>query len=201
MKRERSLLIALAVATFVPLAAWSASSLSGAAQAKEKAAMARYAPEAVVIGPSSAFIEVAIDDGTGQFTMGEPNGGPILLYGHPSPWSSFTSIQVDGQVYTNKGQPFGTLLQPPTTTGNTSEMIFQVGPTPIQVHQLITLVTGSSTGHADTYLVQYKLVNTDTSGHTVGCRIMFDPNPAMDAGESVGKIEGMALAFQIAVHL
>jgi len=27
------------------------------------------------------------------------------------------------------------------------------------------------------------------------------PNPAMESGERVGKIEGMAIAFQAAVHL
>lgn len=169
------LVVGLGLVMAAALYAFPAYASSGDTLAKEKASLASLAaPEAIVPGPSSAFIESVVRDDSGQFTMGEPGGGPILLFGHPSPWSSFTTIRVDGQDYTNKQQAFGTILQPPTTTGDTNEMIFQVGNTPIQVHQLITLVTGSSTGNPDTYLIQYKLVNTDTAGHIVGCRIMFD---------------------------
>lgn len=173
-------IIGFGLVMLAAMAAWPASARSKAELLKGRALLAHSAPESVSMGPSSAFIEVAIDDVTGQFTMGEPNGGPILLYGHPNPWSTFTTIRVDGTDYVNRNSPggesvtWGAQVQPPTTTGNTSEGIWQVGTTPIQVHQIITLVTGSSTGNPDTYLIQYKLVNTDTAAHIVGCRIMFD---------------------------
>lgn len=114
-----------------------------------------------------------MDEATGQFTCGVP-GGPILLFGHPYPWSSFTSVRVDGTDYTNKSGPFGAVLQAPLTVGDTNEGVWQVGSTPIQVHQILTLVTGPSTGHPDTYLIRYRLENTDTAAHVVGLRIMLD---------------------------
>jgi hypothetical protein len=131
-------------------------------------------PESTIDGPGSSYIAISIDDSNGQFTMGVPNGGPILLYGYPNPWSSFTSIKVDGTAYTNNEQLFGSTIQPPSNSGDSNEGIWQIGTTPLRVHQIITLVNGSSSGNPDTYLIQYKVDNMDTVSHTVGCRIMFD---------------------------
>ncbi len=140
----------------------------------DKAALARaHAAEAGTPGPASDYIEMAIVD-NGQFTIGVPNGGPILLFGHPDPWSSFTSVRVDGIDYHNNEVSFGTQIQAPTTSGNTNEGIWQIGSTPLRVHQIITLVDGASTGHMDTYLIQYKIENLDSASHVVGCRILFD---------------------------
>ena len=124
-------------------------------------------------GPGSPYIECYIDDSTGQYTMGVPNG-PILLFGHPNPWSSFATIRVDGSDYDNKEETFGALIQAPLTTGDTNEAIWQLGTTNLRVHQILTLVTGSSTGHPDTYLIRYRVENLDSSAHTIGCRVMFD---------------------------
>jgi PKD repeat protein len=129
-----------------------------------------------VVFLSSSYLEVAIDDVYGQFTMGVPDG-PILLYGHPDPWSSFTTVRVDGQDYDNRqltGDSFGDELQPPLTVGDSNEGVWQIGATALRVHQIMTLVTGVSTGHQDTCLVQYKIDNLDSVAHVVGCRIMFD---------------------------
>lgn len=127
------------------------------------------------MGPGSAYIELAINDSTGQFTMGVPGGGPILLYGHPSPGTSFSTVRIDGGDYTNDFSPFqGSVIQAPTTAGNTNEGIWQVGSTPLRVHQIITLVTSTTTGLEDTYLIQYKVDNLDTVSHTIGCRVMLD---------------------------
>jgi len=154
-------------------AAAAALSLLLAAVAAAKAPPASRPVSPATPGPASPYIEAEVDSDTGQFTFGVP-GGPILLYGHPLPWSSFTSVRVDGADYTNKGNSFGTLIQAPLTVGDTNEGIWQVGSTPIQVHQILTLVTGPSTGHPDTFLIRYRLENTDTSAHVVGLRIMLD---------------------------
>ena len=126
-------------------------------------------------GPQSQYIAVSIDDTNGQFTMGVPDGGPILLFGYPDPWSSFTSFDVDGTDVTNNYDPFGTVIQPPTnTSGTTNEGIWQLGATSLRVHQVITLVNGPASGRPDTYLVQYVVDNLDSVSHTVGCRVLFD---------------------------
>lgn len=142
-----------------------------AASAKEPP---RNRPQsALVWGPGSEYIECSIDDETGEFTMGIP-GGPILLFGHPNPWSSFTTVRVDGSDYSNRNSAFGTVVDPPVTVGDTNEGTWQVGATNLRVHQKLTLVRGASTGHMDTYLIQYRLENLDGAAHTVGCRVMLD---------------------------
>ena len=143
----------------------------GAAGPKESARSSSPGP--LSWGPGSPYIEVAIDDTSGQFTMGVP-GGPVILYGHPSPWSSFSSIQVDGTVYTNDGSAFGTPVQPPTNTGDTNEAVWMLGSGPLRVRQRIRLVTSTTTGRADTYFVSYTVENLDSAPHVVGCRIMLD---------------------------
>lgn len=105
--------------------------------------------------------------------MGIP-GGPEVLYGHPYPWSSYSSVKVDGVVYTNKGHAFGTLVQTPTTVGQTNEGIWYLGTGPLKVHQRITLVTSTTTSHPDTYLIEYVVENNDSVSHTVGVRVMLD---------------------------
>ncbi len=129
-------------------------------------------PRPLSWGPGSPYIEVALDDTSGQFTMGVP-GGPMILYGHPYPWSSFSSIQVDGTVYTNEDS-FGTLVQPPTNNGQTNEGVWYLGTGPLRVRQRITLVTSTATGRQDAYFVSYTVENLDSVSHTVGCRIMLD---------------------------
>ncbi len=142
--------------------------------------MKKHPPEKVTSyspGPYSEYIESHVDDTTGQFTFGVPNG-PIILYGHNSyPWSSFSTIRVDDGFFDNNNQydhVFGNIIQAPTTVGDTSEGVWQLGTTNLRVHQYLTLVTGSSTGHQDTYAIRYKIDNLDSVAHTVGCRVMLD---------------------------
>jgi PKD repeat protein len=167
--------VTLKRATIVALGLFLLASLG--LTAKEPSRFLRERPQSYSFGPGSAYIESHIDDVTGQFTMGVPNG-PIILYGHNSyPWSSFTTIKVDGTDYDNCNywdHTFGNLVQAPTTAGDTNEGIWQLGTTNLRVHQYLTLVTGSSTGHQDTYAVRYKIENLDSVAHTVGCRILFD---------------------------
>ena len=127
--------------------------------------------EDVMIGPSSEFIEVAIAS-DGQFTMGVPDG-PKLIYGHPNPGTSYATIKVDGNDYTQmEGWSTST---PPTNSDKSNEGIWTLGGSDVQVHQIITLVKGLSTNKEDTYLLQWKLVNNSQfTSHTVGCRMMFD---------------------------
>jgi hypothetical protein len=130
-------------------------------------------------GPSSAYIESAITT-EGQFTFGVP-AGPILLYGHPSPWSGFTTERIDGVDFTNNGgSTFGSVVQLPTNVGNTNEGIWTNGS--IEIHQIIKLVKGYSTNKEDTYLIQYTLINRGSSTRQVGLRIMFDTDLANNDG-------------------
>jgi len=171
---KRSRRVSILTAFLLGVLLCSGSLWASGKQAVDKAALIKmHAAGVVMTGPSSDYVELAVNS-YGQFTMGVPDDGPILLYGHPDPGTSFSTIRVDGVDYTNYWENFGTEIQPPTDSGNTNEGIWQLGSTSLRVHQIITLVDGASTGHLDTYLIQYEVENLDSTSHVVGCRIMFD---------------------------
>jgi hypothetical protein len=86
----------------------------------------------------SNAIEVAIA-ANGQFTIGIPNG-PILLYGHPNPWSSATTIRVDGVDYWNyDGAKLAPIIDGPRNESNLSNItVWNING--IQVTQTLTIV-------------------------------------------------------------
>lgn len=131
-------------------------------------------------GPASAYIEAAVTEG-GQFTFGVP-GGPIILFGHPGPWSSYTTVRVDGADFDNNGAKFGNTIQPPTTTGNTNTGSWRVGSTGVDIQQTLTLVKGYSTNKEDTFLISYRLTNNSGGDRQVGLRVMFDTDLAGNDG-------------------
>lgn len=129
---------------------------------------------------SSNHVEIAVSS-NGQFTMGMP-GGPVLLFGHPSPWSSATTIQIDGQDFWNyRYQPWGTTVSPPTTNGLTNTGVWSF-PNNVQVRQTLTIVQGSSTGNFDTGEIRYTVTNNDATAHQIGLRVMLDTMLGLNDG-------------------
>jgi len=117
-------------------------------------------------------IEIAVAE-NGQFTMGIPDG-PILLYGHPDPWSSATTIRIDGVDYWNyNGSTWGTMITPPTTVGLLNTTTWDINGL-VHLTQSLSIVKGSSTDKYDTGEIRYTVVNTDNVPHSVGIRIMLD---------------------------
>jgi len=117
-------------------------------------------------------IEIAVA-GNGQFTMGIPDG-PILLYGHPDPWSSATTIRVDGVDYWNYNRTtWGTVVTPPTTQGFSNTTTWDINGL-VRLTQKLSIVQGSSSRKYDTGEIRYTVVNTDNTAHSVGIRIMLD---------------------------
>jgi len=119
----------------------------------------------------SNAIEVAIA-ANGQFTIGIPNG-PILLYGHPNPWSSATTIRVDGVDYWNyDGAKLAPIIDGPRNENDLSNLtIWDING--IKVTQRLAIVKGIS-GQFDTVRIEYTLENATQTVHTVGVRLMLD---------------------------
>lgn|GEM_PF-2823939 len=117
-------------------------------------------------------IEIAVA-ANGQFTMGTPDG-PILLYGHPNPWSSAVTIRIDGEDYWNFDRAqMGTLISPPITQGLTNTAVWQFAGK-VRMSQSLTIVKGSTSGNYDTGEIRYTVTNIDNVSHAVGIRLLLD---------------------------
>lgn len=112
-------------------------------------------------------------DSEGEFTIGTVNGSKlatdnnkILLYGHPNPRTSYTTIRVDGSDY----RFYGTTNRVETEDAiMVSHMIDNVVTT-----QSLSIVENEYTGEADTVAITYTMTNYDDENHEVGLRIMLD---------------------------
>lgn len=89
-----------------------------------------------------------------------------------SPWSSYTTVRVDGadSIY---GSSSGTLVQAPTDDSATSNVSqWQVGD--ILVTQRLSLVANSATDRQDVAQIEYTVQNNGSAAHEVGIRLMVD---------------------------
>ena len=126
------------------------------------------------------YLEYAVANGgsyNGRFTIGTTGGDPsistddnqMLLYNHPEPQTSFSTIRVDGNDYV-----YNPDIQSPTVDesqlSNTSESSF----TNVSVKQVLRIVKNSSTNREDIVEVKYIVKNNDSNQHDVGLRIMLD---------------------------
>ncbi|CAK0773980.1 exported hypothetical protein [Gammaproteobacteria bacterium] len=136
--------------------------------------------EASMLGKSSVSVQpsavtnaldVAVTQ-SGNFTCGVSNG-PILLYGHPHPWSSGTTIRVDGLDHYNFNRStFGNEVTPPTNIDSvTNQGVWDIGD--VRLVQTLKIVKGGS-GNLDTLKISYRLTNRGSSNHSAGVRILLD---------------------------
>ncbi len=129
------------------------------------------------------------NDDTGRFavdvTGGDPSrsddDGKTLIYGHPKPWTSFTTLRINGKDYcfgkatpkrSGAGLLGGQTLSPPRQEENRLSMKCQYGT--VEVEQLLDIARSPSTGALDTARIRYIIVNTGTDPVEVGLRTLFD---------------------------
>lgn len=134
---------------------------------------------------SNNFIEFAVSDrypGTNLalgITKGLPDtpsdDGKSILFGHPQPYSSFTSLWIDGKEVIF-GSNEGTLVIEPYITHDQKSIsrTWRIGD--LEVEQKISLVVSewSETKYEDTAQLQYIIRNTSADQHKVGLRILLD---------------------------
>ncbi len=134
---------------------------------------------------SNDFIEFSVSDrypGT-SLTLGITGGLPEtphdnnkpILFGHPFPYTSFSTIWIDGKELLF-GSIDGVLLEDPSISGDRRSIERSWGYKKIEVKQKITLVTSewSETKYEDTAQLQYIITNNDNIAHEIGVRILFD---------------------------
>jgi len=132
---------------------------------------------ATIVTVNNTYIEIAVAENT-KFTVGTKQGDPAnandddqdLMYGHPSPWSSFTSLRINGSNYL-----YGTGTNAVTVpTASTSAITATEVINDIIATQTLTIVTSSTTGRADTIEVKYTVTNNGSVSQDVGLRVMLD---------------------------
>ncbi|MHA2611444.1 MAG: cohesin domain-containing protein [bacterium JZ-2024 1] len=148
----------------------------------------------------NAFIRIFVNTGkeeTGRFALDTTGGDPQraeddnqpLIYGHPFPWTSYTTIRINGRNYAFGGETrrragrfaeYGKMIQAPALTPegrHTTVFAYPSipgGEPDILVTQSLKPVLGFSTQAADTLLIQYEIENRSEQPVEVGVRIVLD---------------------------
>ncbi len=126
---------------------------------------------------SNDYIEFAVNPENGRFTVGTTGGNPEvssdnykkLLYGHSSPSTSYTTINMDGISYIYGDNGF-TVSPYFTEDSNISEI--NLGD--ISIKQIISIVGNMATMRDDVVEVKYVVTNNGTEDKEFGLRIMMD---------------------------
>lgn len=121
-----------------------------------------------------------------ETTNGEPNytadDQQPLIYGRPIPWTSFTTLSIDGVPYLFGGESrrLAKRSGQPLAVGTTSQqkkghkLITKSQFNQVQAIQSLSIVENPSTKVHDSVLIEYDLINQDSISHTVGLRIVLD---------------------------
>ncbi len=121
-----------------------------------------------------------------QTTGGDPetpgDDGVQLLFGTRKPWTSYTTVWLDGQLYlfggptrrrAGRGLPPGKVVLAPVAEGNAIRAQYAF-PEGITITQVLQFTENPSTGRLDALEIRYTAENRDSSAHEVGLRILLD---------------------------
>ena len=114
-------------------------------------------------------------ENSGRFTVGNSGGNPnyssddgkILLFGHPSPWSSYTTIRINNRNY---------IFHAENTTFDSDNLcaVSTMTADDVLITQTLQIVLNEGTGLKDTVKISYTAQNKSTSEKSVAIRIMLD---------------------------
>src|SRR5690554_3024007 len=143
---------------------------------------------------TNEYIAVAVNtspDGTGRIGMKVTGGDPYreadedqpLIYGFENPWTSYTTVRIDGKDFIFGGHTrrrsggdgeFGLITAPPAFAEekDTINMTCRFGM--IDVRQEVSVVESTTTMLPDTVKIQYTIINRDTDPRKVGLRAVID---------------------------
>ncbi len=138
------------------------------------------------------YIKIFINSGqeeTGRFAVDVAAGDPLrtdddgkpLIYGHPKPWTSYTTIRINGQNYVfgratkrraGAGLPGGEIISGPVLDGN--RLLTQCRYGQVKVDQILDIARSPSTGALDTARIIYRFGNEGTEPVEIGVRTLID---------------------------
>jgi hypothetical protein len=138
------------------------------------------------------FIKIFINNSPeemGRFAVDVTKGDPEradddskpLIYGHPKPWTSFTTIRINNQNYvfgkattkrSGAGIPGGEIITPPQLVNN--RLMMKCKYDVVTVEQVLDITYSPSTGAPDTTRIRYVVRNEGTTPVEVGIRTLLD---------------------------
>lgn len=150
------------------------------------------APSGDLVVVENGSIRISVNntaDGLGRFAVDVTGGdsqrpeddGQPLIYGRPIPWTTFTTIQLDGLPFAfggptsrraGKGLAIGEMVSPPQVHNGTISTTWRYGN--MEVLQHLSIVEGPTTGLPDTVRIAYILSNRGDASHRVGLRVCLD---------------------------
>lgn len=131
----------------------------------------------VAADPSNDYLAIQVGS-DGRFNSGATGivtGSSFnISFAWPnSPWSSFTTVRVDGADYIYGNGDGCPLVQPPTDLPDlVNESVAECAG--VRITQTLQIVNGTSTGRPDTGMYKYTVSNLDAVPHDVGVRVMVD---------------------------
>lgn len=191
---KRSILLILAVVALISLCAPSilAEDKADTAETLSDDANGLPGPETELVTLANEYIRIVVNgegENTGRFALetigGDPDrntdDGQPLIYGRPKPWTSYTTIKIDGTDYVFGGPTtkraglagkYGEVTIPPLVQGDGIDVLGRLGP--LEVQQRLEFAVSSTTGYKDSARIIYRVTNVDTVPHQVGLRITLD---------------------------
>ncbi|MGE5507982.1 MAG: hypothetical protein ACM3RP_05830 [Chitinophagales bacterium] len=186
MKRMRSGVCAFWLAAL-------ALALAAPAASAEKAGLPTggFAPDQVLtLGNEYVVVGVTkTAEDAGRFALETTGGEPgrpgddnkPLIYGRPRPWTSYTTVRLDGRDFVFGGETktraglegrYGEVTESPTLRDGAIETICRIGD--LEVKQVLELAKSSTSGLLDTARIVYEVTNRGAAARQVGLRIMLD---------------------------
>jgi hypothetical protein len=173
-KNEKFSTILVVLILFTGIQTVTMSAMAIEEDLKSKDTVRLLSSDVVVL--NNSYIEIAVSQ-DGRFTIGTTGGDPTtpqdenkaLLFGHPGPGTSFTTIRIDDSNFEYGGS--GVLVDTPIIFDNSIVSKWKIND--IVVTQILSLVKSSS-GYADTVRISYIVKNKGNRTHRVGTRIMMD---------------------------
>lgn len=149
------------------------------------------------------YIKIIVNDGphdTGRFTLETTGGDPLrpeddyqeLLFGGADPWSSYTTVRVDGVDYLFGGPtqrragfqlPVGERISGPSLLGQSIQTSYLIAG--VEVRQVLSIVRSSTTDLPDTMQIQYFLTNRSGTAKKVGIRVLLDTKLGKEDGAPI----------------
>lgn len=183
MKIYKKILIFITVITFLFIINVNLSAQNDTFSAVDEHNNLRFGNEYIVIVVNQN------DNAMGRFAVETTGGAPLreddmnkpLIYGRPTPWTSYTTLWLNGEKYVFGGQTqrragkdakYGEVIQEPTLEDG--QIITKTQFDNIVVEQILSIVRSSTTGLADTAQIKYRIINEGEEREKVGLRLMID---------------------------
>lgn len=149
----------------------------------------RTAPQKVSVQNDFIYIDAnAGDRETGRFSVEtikgdlgtEKDDHKVLIYGRPVPWTSYTTIRVDGKDYVFGGPSrragetaeYGEVVTPPHAEGTAILSTCRIAG--LTVTQKLSIAPGPVSRLYDSARISYEIANPTGESHRVGVRILLD---------------------------